>query len=313
MHARVAFLAMSLLWLLPVSALAQAPGVPVYGCCEREDTEGDKAVLAQAHALREAGGLLDFQVAKAQLSRTQPILAELPPRRTRRLPARAIWRHARASYLRIGIYYLCHECSDWHLNLSGGYVIAKGGIAATCYHVIANTCPKVTQGYLVAVDDHGRVYPVLEVLSAQAAFDTAIVRTGAVGLPGLPMDTDVRPGDHAYLFSDPQGRRGYFSEGMVNRFVHTIEAEAKVVRMNVGTDWAPGSSGAALLDIRGNAIGHVSSIATLGRGGEEGKASNRAETHLVLHNAVRAADVLSMFSGPPPRGSRKSAPREGKP
>jgi hypothetical protein len=310
MRARVAFFAMSPLWLLPAPVSAQAPGVPVYDCCEREDTGGDKAVMTQARALREAGSLLDVRVAKDQLSRTARIQAELPPKRTRRLPARAIWRIARASYLRIGIYYLCHECSEWHLNLSGGYVIAQGGIAATCHHVIANICPKVKQGYLVAVDDQGKVYPVLEVLTAQIAFDSAIVRTGAVGLPALPMDTEVRPGDHAYLFSDPEGRRGYFSEGMVNRFVHTIEAEAKVVRMNVGTDWAPGSSGAALLDVHGNAIGHVSSLATLGHGGD---ASERSESHLVLHNAVRAADVLSLFSGPPSRGSRKSAPRGERP
>lgn len=303
---------MSLLWLPPAPVFAQAPGVPVYDCCAPEDTEGDQAVLTQAQALREAGKLLDGRVAKDQLGRTARIQAELPPKRTRRLPARVIWRHARASYLRIGSYYLCHECSEWHLNLSGGYVIAQGGIAATCHHVIANICPKVKQGYLVAVDDHGKVFPVVEVLTAQAPFDTAIVRTGAVGLPALPLDTDVRPGDHAYLFSDPQGRRGYFSEGMVNRFVHTIEAEAKVVRMNVGTDWAPGSSGAALLDVRGNAIGHVSSIATLGHRGDSEETSERSETHLVLHNAVRAADVLSLFNGTPPRKGRTSARQGGR-
>ena len=63
-------------------------------------------------------------------------------------------------------------------------------------------------------------------------------------------------------------------------------------------DWAPGSSGAAILDACGNCIGHVSTISTLGDEGEPGDASHepkRPETHLVIHNAVRAADVLSLI------------------
>lgn len=273
-------------------AHAQAPGVTVYDCCEAEEKEEGKRTAAQAEALRKTGKLLDLATVRSQLSRSQPIHITLPAPRTKALPASAIWERARASYLRIGHYYLCNHCADWHLNLAGGYVIAKDGIAATCHHVIASTCTQMKEGYLVAVDDQGNVYPVTEILVSRAECDTAIVRTGATRLPSLPLNTHVKPGDHAYLFSDPQGRRGYFSEGMVNRFVNTAEGRAKVIRMNVGTDWAPGSSGAAVLDVAGNSIGHVSTISTVGSEVEEGKTCS--PTHLVIHNAVRAADVLSL-------------------
>jgi rhodanese-related sulfurtransferase len=278
------------LLLIAPQASAQAPGVTVYDCCEGEQKEEGKRAVAQAEGFRKAGKLLDLPTVKAQLSRSQPIRIELPAPLTQAIPASVVWDRARASYLRIGYYYLCKKCSDWHLNLAGGYVIAKDGIAATCHHVIASTCTQMKEGYLVAVDDQGKVYPVTEILVSRPELDTAIVKTGATQLPALPLNTDVKPGDHAYLFSDPQGRRGYFSEGMVNRFVNTVEAGSKVIRMNVGTDWAPGSSGAAILDAFGNCIGHVSTLSTLGDD-EDGK---RSETHLVLHNAVRAADVLEL-------------------
>jgi len=293
----------ALLWLPSLlgfsNALAQAPGVAIYECCDGEGTAAGKRTLANAETLRKAGRLLDLPKVNSQISRTIPIHLELPTPNTKAISASEVWERARSSYLRIGYYYLCNKCSDWHLSLAGGYVIAGDGIAATCHHVIANQCAKMKEGFLVAADDQGLVYPVTEILVARADLDIAIVRTGAIRLPVLPLNTSVRPGDRAFLFSDPQGRRGYFSEGMVNRFVQMEEAGAKVIRMNVGTDWAPGSSGAAILDACGNSIGHVSTISTLGDEGEAGDASHepkRPETHLVIHNAVRAADVLSLVT-----------------
>jgi hypothetical protein len=65
------------------------------------------------------------------------------------------------------------------------------------------------------------------------------------------------------------GAVGYFSSGLLNRFfwfdgkrstnAASIEG-ARNLRIHVSADWAPGSSGAALIDVCGNAIGHVSAI-----------------------------------------------------
>jgi hypothetical protein len=70
----------------------------------------------------------------------------------------------------------------------------------------------------------------------------------------------------------------------------------------VATDWAPGSSGSAVLDECGNAIGHVSTIATFSDQEtietdekKEKPTDRRAlafSTMIVFHEAVAASDVL---------------------
>ena len=70
-------------------------------------------------------------------------------------------------------------------------------------------------------------------------------------------------GDSVWCLSDPRGERGYFSTGIVNRFVERTVGDARGRRINVSTDWAPGSSGAAILDEAGNVIGHVATIRAL--------------------------------------------------
>lgn len=293
---------LGLIVLSATTGRAQAPGVPIFETSQfgRESGE-DRRVRESVEALRKAGKLLDFTTAKAQLDRTTPHPIELPAPKTKPVKGGEIWEKARASYLRIGYYYLCHNCSNWHMSLAGGYVIAKEGIAVTCHHVIAMD-PNMREGYLFAADDQGVAHPVHEVLVSSQHLDIAILRTGATNLPALPLNTQVRPGDAAYLFSDPQGYRGYFSEGMVNRFVKLREDGAEVVRMNVSTDWTPGSSGAGVIDQCGNAIGHVAMLYTVGNppmpSAPEGK-KQRDETIMVIHSAARAADVLSLIKTAP--------------
>ena len=280
------------------AASAQSPGVPVV----KEGHGPPPETLEAAKKLREAGKLLRMEVVREQLSRTNCDLI-LPKPGTRRLAAPEIWDRARKAHWRVGYYYLCNNCSNWHLNLAGAYAISASGAIATCHHVVL---PKdMKEGYLIAATDGGTVMPVLEVLAADKFTDTAILRIA----PGeqfapLPLNTNVRPGEEAFCYSDPAGHPAYFSRGMVNRFYqhwHGENAkEAKDLfpqRMNVSTDWAPGSSGSAVLDEFGNAIGHVSEISAHGNTppatAKDGK-TGASNTYIVFHNAVRAADVLAL-------------------
>jgi hypothetical protein len=112
----------------------------------------------------------------------------------------------------------------------------------------------------------------------------------------LPLNTNMFPGDRAWCYSDPLGRSGYFSEGMVNRFYLQQTKGKAWPRIEVSTDWAPGSSGAAVVDQCGNAVGHVSEISS----GNSPRArrtnqSAKAESPLIVfHSAARAADVLAL-------------------
>lgn len=307
--------------LSAVPLRAQAPDVPIYedSSIESPSTEEKKLRLAIA-AKREAGELLDIKAVGAQLGRKQCELA-LPSPRKAPLSGPEVWRLAHASYVRVGWYYQCTHCDEWHLDLAGGYAIAPGGVVATCHHVIRPDDDEMKEGVLVCADEGGHVYAVREVLASDEDTDVAILRTDAKDAPPLPLRVDVVPGEKVFVFSDPMGSRGYFSEGIVNRFVReAIEGKpTHRVMIDVGAAWAPGSSGAAVLDERGNAIGHVATISThdeeaeevvddppaAAKDGKEGKDGKppaapptRWVTYMALHQAARAHDVLALMRQP---------------
>jgi hypothetical protein len=276
-------------------AFAQSPGIPVV----KEGHGPPAETLEAAKKLRDDGKLLAMGLVTEQLKRTNCDLI-LPKPGSRKLAGPEIWERARKAHWRVGFYYLCPRCDNWHLNLAGGYAISASGAIATCYHVAE---PKdMREGYLIAATDSGTVMPVLEVLAADKFTDTAIVRIA----PGeqfapLPLNTNVRPGEEVYCYSDPAGHPAYFSRGIVNRFYqhwHGENAKEKFPqRLNVSTDWAPGSSGSAVLDEFGNAIGHVSEISAHGNtppAGAKDSKTGASNTYIVFHNAVRAADVLAL-------------------
>jgi hypothetical protein len=135
--------------------------------------------------------------------------------------------------------------------------------------------------------------------------------TGGNVVP-LPLKGDGEVGDAAYCFSDPLKQRGYFSAGIVNRF-HELNDDGgrgtglrdpAGARMNVSTDWGPGSSGAAVLDSSGNVIGHVTTVRSLFdespkpvASTEPGHADERGQGAplMTLHDAVPARSVLTLL------------------
>jgi hypothetical protein len=308
--------------LLPVALLAaMAAGcaqsriirVPVF----RETHGAAPELIAQAKKLQEADQLLTIDDVKSQLDKKSCWLS-LPDPKTKPLAGRDIWDVARKAHVRIGYFFLCHKCKNWHMELAGGYAITANGAVATCYHVIK---PKdVKEGYLVASTEAGEILPVTEILAANEFTDAAIVRVRTTSpLEPLPLNTSIVPGDPVWCFSDPADRAGFFSDGIVNRFYrhwHGAKAKEKFpLRMNVSTEWAPGSSGAAVLDRYGNAVGHVTAITPHGaRTGTEGssEATNKdGKTLLVFHDAVCAADVLALLKRPANHAGRTQTRQKG--
>ena len=283
-------------------AQAQAPGVPI---CDHAHQEAQykTALLNTARELFAGGDALKPAKARQQLKRTSCKLA-LPEAGTQRLPAREICIAARQSHLRVGWSYLCPKCGNWHLNLAGGYALTTNGAVATCFHVV-EPGRDVRDGCLVAVDEEGTVLPVAEVLAANRESDACIVRVAGNGFKPLPLSTKVYPGDTAYCYSDPADHRDYFSAGIVNRFYQLGEsrpADARgsaaiaPTRINVSTDWAPGSSGSAVLDDCGNAIGHVAKISAVADDATPKAQDAHADrpAAIVFHEAVSARDVLRL-------------------
>jgi hypothetical protein len=222
------------------------------------------------------------------------------------------------SHLRVGQFYICSKCDKWHLDLAGGYAITADGAVATCAHVIAPP-PNMKEGWLVAVTEEDVLLPVTEVLACNVGTDCAIIRVKSdKPLTPLPFSFDVSPGDPVWCFSDPGGKRGYFSEGIVSRFVKRSfmsKKEAaklpegtevpKPVWLETTTDWAPGSSGSAVMDQFGNAVGHVSEIQTVLEDPLPARKKKNAATiieqlgtQMVFHQAICAAEVKALVKKP---------------
>ncbi|MBN8421605.1 MAG: trypsin-like peptidase domain-containing protein [Verrucomicrobia bacterium] len=296
-------------------ACAQAPGVPVYA--EGRGARPNAVLMEQAKKLQGTSELLSMTKALEQAQRTQCDIA-LPAADSKPLTARERWQRARMSHLRVGQLYLCSKCDKWHLDLSGGYAITADGAVATCAHVIAPP-PNMKEGWLVAATEEDVILPVTEVLACNVGTDAAIIRVKPdKPLTPLPLNLDVSPGDAVWCFSDPDGKRGYFSEGIVSRFVKRSfmtkkEADKlpegtevpKPVWLETTTDWAPGSSGSALIDQFGNAVGHVSEIQTVLEGPlparkkkSEATIIQQLGTQMVFHQAIGAVEVMALVKIP---------------
>ena len=245
---------------------AQSKGVPI----ESDRPDSSHALIDQAEHLRAEGQAFRSDLVASQLSMPVPGLVQLANVLTKPMRPREVAARARAGGVHVGWYYLCPDCNRWHTKLLGGYAIARDAVA-TAYHCVDPDNASMREGYLIAVDSDGIVRPVTAVLAKNKGMDAVILRVGGGDLTPLALNDNVAPGDSAYCLSDPLGQTGYFSQGIVNRFfwLHTrsgasgSKEELTFLRMNVSTDWAPGSSGAAVLDDCGNVIGHVATISPM--------------------------------------------------
>ena len=296
----------------PNSIFAQAPGVPI----ERDEALTDDAPLvANATLLKDSGKLLSNKQIAAALKSPKPAPLVLPTPSAQRLEPRALAERARKALVRIGWFYLEKRSKQWHVNLADGYAISADGAVATCHHCVAPEEQEMREGYLIASDVSGNIFPVTAVLAQDKEMDAAIVRLEGGPFTPLALNDQTAPGDAVYVFSDPMSVVGYFTSGILNRFfwidggksmdAASIEG-ARNLRMHVSTEWAPGSSGAAVLDVCGNAVGHVSVIDPLvsddplpeekpEKHGDKSKKKSPPPTDhstlIILHEAVSARSV----------------------
>lgn len=277
--------------MLSQTAWAQGEGTLIVDQTPDGIKKADAALIAKIRPLIDAKKLLSRDDVKKRLLEPEPQAIALLPVKEEPLSREEIAAMARSANLRVGYCYLCENCDDWHINFAGGYPIAPD-IVATCDHVIDST-QKMREGYLIVTDQDGNAYPVTSVIARSAAMDAALIRVEGANFKPLALNGEIGQGASAYCYSSPLGQLGYFSEGIVNRFVwdqkykggdrNTLDV-ARHLRVNFSTDWAPGSSGSAVIDQAGNAIGHVSQIANLS-GGEN------KQPMITLHTGIPARAV----------------------
>lgn len=229
------------------------------------------------------------------------------PLSAQRLSPPDLYEHLRQSTFAVGSYYLCPDCHDWHFTSGSGFVAGENGVLCTCWHVIAAQDEGVKEAYLVAADSEGRVFPLESLLAVDKEADTCLVKIAATGLKPLPVRTGVRPGERVYCLSHPGGFYFMFTEGIVARLNRrpnevldaqghfTDQLTRPVLFLNVTAEFAPGSSGAPVVDELGNLVGQVASIAEAGEP-SNGDDKNPPSPSVSLRFCTASEEILHFAS-----------------
>ena len=256
------------MWLA-TAARAQSPPFVI-----DDEAYEDKVTAASAKLLH--GGKLKSSESMRRQVHSRGASVRLAPVGHDKVAAPDLYERLRESTLAVGAYYKCPDCGKWHFNSSAGFVVGPGGIISTCCHVVLGEEEDVKESYLVAADSTGRVFPVESVVAADTEADTCFLKIDAANLKPLPLRTGVRPGERVYCLSHPGGYHFMFTEGLVarlNRKRNEVLDEhgqtnglltRPILFLNVTAEFAPGSSGAAIVDEAGNVVAQVASIADAG-------------------------------------------------
>ena len=193
-------------------------------------------------------------------------------------PDRSLYDAVVPAVVVVGSIYKCGKCNDWHLGgMASGWLLSADGLVVTNHHVLGRE-PGHRFGVMTAAGD---VFPVTDILAADAAGDAAILRIGSGGreLPFLTLGSSPECGAEVTVISHPVGRFYCLTEGVVSRYHRqrpgsatgpgAIEGQPPgpqaaagdgpaAVWMSITADYAVGSSGGPVFNRAGEVVGMVS-------------------------------------------------------
>lgn len=272
-----------------------------------DDEEYTAKVIEAGTRLVQKGGLPSLERLRAQFKPGHyPVT--LAPVQNHKISAPDLCDRLMESVVTVGALYKCVECGEWHFNSSAGFSVGPGGIISTCCHVVYGEAADVGEGYLVIADAAARIYPARAILAADPESDTCLVQVDAPALKPLPLRAGARPGERIYCLSHPGGYYFMFTEGLIARvcrkpndlwdaFGQTNSTPTRpILFLNVTTEFAPGSSGAPVVDESGNVVAQVASITDVGE--FEIGSTNAPPSPSVPVRFCTAAEELLRITGP---------------
>jgi S1-C subfamily serine protease len=141
--------------------------------------------------------------------------------------------------------------------LGTGFVIAKGGLVATNFHVLRGARRVTVQ----TADE--RVFDQVTVVGFDAARDLAVLRIRQLRLAPLRLSTrDPEIGEHVIAIGNPVGLERTVSDGVVSAMRHVGMAHDLI---QISAPISHGSSGGPVLDDRGRVIGVATAMRTSGQ------------------------------------------------
>lgn len=154
-----------------------------------------------------------------------------------------------------------------------GFILDSNGYILTNNHVVVDAAER---GSITVDLSNGDSYKA-EIVGRNAAFDLAVIKINATGLPVLPLGNsdELVVGDSVIAIGSPLGLSGTVTTGIIsslNRPVTTgQDGDASYINA-IQTDAAinPGNSGGPLVNANGFVIGINSAIATTGASSQVG-------------------------------------------
>jgi serine protease Do len=198
---------------------------------------------------------------------------------------------ARNATLVLGHLYLCGKCDNYHGNVAGGVVISPDGLVLTNYHVM-DSKEAVVFGAMTA---GGQIFGIEKVLAASKRDDVALVKLlDAKDLPFVPLCPKISAGDELFVLSHPDGHFYTLTRGYLAR-KYLIPKE-QIQRLQITADFAKGSSGSGIFNVKGELIGLATSTSSIYYTEKNGVKDN---LQMVVKSGVPVESIMKLFSGAP--------------
>ena len=145
------------------------------------------------------------------------------------------------------VYLEMQDSNGRALGFGSGFFV-KSDLIATNYHVIEGA----VRGTAKLIGKY-TTYDIEGIAATDNTNDLAILKVTAYGIKPLPLgDSDtVRIGETIYVAGNPKGLEGTFSDGIISSRRDRYTKE----RLQMTAPISPGSSGAPVLNRKGEVIG----------------------------------------------------------
>jgi S1-C subfamily serine protease len=213
------------------------------------------------------------QLVERRKSGTKPRLAFAKPA-DQPLTPEEVYRKALPSVFVVGSVHK-NKMGEWHDGLyATAWAGSSNGILVTSWHVFEDLDESEVFG---AVDQQGKVYPVVDFLGGDKVADVAFIKIEAEGLTPLPVaPAHARVGAWVGVLGHPGDNYFVFTQGHVSRYSTNKNDDDKRERwMGVTAEYAGGSSGSPVLDRFGSVVGMAALTLTIDGGPPAGPARRR--------------------------------------
>lgn len=233
-----------------------------------------------------------------QRTNNAPVKISLANAGTTELGRPGLYKRCDDSVVLVGKFYKCGHCPKWHISVAGAAAITRNGLFVTNQHVLDRDDREV--GAIGIMTRDRRVFSISEILAANVEDDIAVFRVKGAKVRPLALGANPEVGETVHAIHHPDGRFFTYTEGVVSRhFISREEKDRGAHRMAITADYARGSSGAPILDARGNLVGLISSTNTLGFPNKNQKVKGEI-TQMVVKSAIPVSSLYKLLGVPVP-------------